>query len=254
MRFPLRHLRALCCTLLGLLAALGGGACAGTPLPEPPDELPRPDFTRLFTEDSTLTPTTAPMSTEVAIPVVPGAVQAGTTLLFINVDAPGVAIQRSGPVAGKTYVRLPASVGDRLRTLFVSDRAHSPPLDLEAQPPRVANDLVLTFRQLADTSLPCLRITPPESLVLSGRRGELTITNQCDVAVGLSRAALRTGTEGLQLVAAPSAIAAGAQVALSLEDTQEPGSSERLDILLLDVAAVDGRSGRYAIDVFSDLK
>jgi hypothetical protein len=250
----LRQPRAFCSALLGLAAVLGGGACAGTPLPEPPDALPRPRFEQLAAEDA-VGPVVAPASTAVRVSMAAASIPPGARLSVVNLDRPDVpVVTATGPDAGQRYVaNLGASPGDRLRLLFTSGRVHSPPLDLVV----VVSDAALAFSLMAlgDTSLPCLQVTPNESVVLSGRRGQLFVTNACDVPVELTRAALRTGAEGIQLGALPvSQLAPGAQIALTLEDTQAPGPSERLDVLLIDVSAQDGRQGRYAIDVFSDLE
>lgn len=248
----LRQLRAFCGALLGLAAVLGGGACAGTPLPEPPDALPRPEFTDLAPRDSTAGPVPAALSLKVFVQA--AAVPAGARPLVINLDDPALPVVSAVLGAGAVYVAdLNAAAGDRVRVLFASDVAHSAPLDLVAVLEEASATLVLS--PLGDTSLGCLELTPRESLVLSGTRGELTLSNACNVAVDLTRAALRTGFEGMRLAPLPSLqVAAGARVKLVVEDTQGAGTRERLDVLLLDVAAADGRTGRYAIDVFSDLE
>lgn len=256
MSCPLRPLRFLCSAVLGLAAVLGGGACAGTPLPEPPDAFPRPE---LAPADLAGQPGVAmfPPRTEAVIRLLASTVPAGAEVTVLNLDAPSARVSMRAPVdAGVSFtVLVPASPGDRLRVLFTSDRGHSPPLDLAAQMPLQPGDATLPTALLGDTSLPCLRVEPRESLVLSGRRGQLTLTNTCEVAVELARAALLTGAEGLQLAPPPSApLAPGARTALTLEDVRGPGPSERLDVLLLDVSAADGQSGRYAIDVFSALQ
>jgi hypothetical protein len=244
-----------CSALLGLLAALGGGACAGTPLPEPPDALPRPQLApgdSVFPGVAMLPPTTVAV-----IVVEAGAVPAGAELTVINLDAPAsrtsdATVFDAGNVLS---IQLPAAPGDRLRVLFKSDRAHSPPLDLVAQMRDLSSTNILPVALLGDTSLPCLRITPSESLVLSGRRGQLTVSNGCEVSVELTRAALHTGEQGLSLAVPPTTqLAAGASIKLTVDDAQAPGPIERLDVLLLDVSAADGRMGRYALDVFSDLE
>jgi hypothetical protein len=255
MSFSLRHLRIFCSALLGLLAALGGGACAGTPLPEPPDALPRP---QLAAQDSGwATPTNLPPTTVAVIVVQADKVPAGAKLTVINLDATAARVSELTVVdAGNVLsIQVPASAGDRLRVLFTSDRAHSPPLDLVAQARESAPPNILPVDPLGDTSLPCLRIAPSESLVLSGRRGRLSVSNGCEVSVELTRAALRTGAEGFSLAEPPTTqLAAGESIELTLEDARGPEPVERLDVLLLDVSAADGRMGRYAIDVFSDVE
>jgi hypothetical protein len=243
------------CALLGLAAALGAGACAGTPLPEPPDALPRPQLADA--RDTSVPPVTASTMTFALVTVLKSEIPPGTQLTLLNLDAPAARVSMDSvtDAGGVLSALVPAAPGDRVRVLFTNDRAHSPPLDLQVRTPEVAGAATLPVDPLGDTSLPCLQLTPNESLVLSGTRGQVSVRNTCEVAVALTRAALRTGAEGIQLVAPASPqIAAGASITLSLEDSQGPGERERLDVLLLDVSATDGRSGRYAVDVFSDLQ
>jgi hypothetical protein len=255
MSCSLRHLRALCSALLGLLAALGGGACAGTPLPEPPDALPRPQLAPM--DDGWASPAVLPPTTVAVIVVRADGIPAGAKLKVINLDASASRVSEATVVDAGTVlsIQVPASAGDRLRVLFTSDRAHSPPLDLVAQARESAPLNTLPVGPLGDTSLPCLRVTPSEALVLSGRRGQLSVSNRCEVSVELTRAALLTGAAGFSLAAPPTRqLAAGASIELTLEDARGPEPVERLDVLLLDVSAADGRMGRYAIDLFSDVE
>jgi hypothetical protein len=256
MSCPLPPLRFLCSALLGL-AVLGGGACAGTPLPEPPDSvrLPRPE---LFpAEDSAVFPASTGGAKPAVFTVSLSGVPTDALLTVLNLDAPATRV--SAPAVADASLGLVAGVratpGDRLRVLFTSDRGHSPPLDLVAGEPASADAMTLPVMPLGDTSLRCLQVTPNESLVLSGTRGRLAIANTCEVSVQLTRVALFSGAEGINLVApATTQIAAGARTELILTDALGAGPSERLDVLLLDVRAADGGTGRYAIDVFSALQ
>jgi hypothetical protein len=249
----LRLLRVSCGALLGLTAVLGAGACAGTPLPEPPDGLPRPEFLDGFTPGTAMWPPRE--QAEVSFSVRDSAAQVGARMWAVNLDAPDVPPQEvSANSMGIVNVTITVAAGDRVRLVSRTDRAHSPPLDLVAVAPDAVSPPVSIVPLFEDTRLDCLRITPSDSLTLAGTRGQLTLENQCGVPIGVTRAALRLGDQGIRLAAPPAEIAVGAQVRLTLEDSQGPGVRERLDILLLDVTAADGPSERYAIDVFSELE
>lgn len=240
--------------LLGL-TALGGAACVGTPLPEPPDELPAPDHGD-FTSDSIM-PTNFPDRPSVQLGAAgPGTVQPGSRVWFINLDAADAPAQVSADAQGGLVVPpIPALPGERIRVLVRTERQHSAPLDFEVATRQVAGvPLPPEARPLSPSALSCLRVTPAPTLVLRGTQGALRLENACGSALSFSRLSLRFGDQGLTLVAPPAELAAGASVSVTIRDARGAGASERLDIVLIDAQAADGRTGRVAIDVFSALE
>jgi len=238
--------------LLGL-TALGGAACVGTPLPEPPDELPTPDFAD-FGRDS-VTPVSFPERPTVQIGAAgPGSVQAGSRAWFINLDTDDAPTQVSADAQGGLNVPpIPALPGERIRLISRTERQHSAPLDFEVVPAEVVG-VPPQAGPLSPSGLSCLRVTPAPTLVLRGSQGVLRLENGCGSALTFSRVALRFADQGLTLASPPAGLAAGAAVSVSIRDAQGPGASERLDIVLIDAQAADGRTGRVAIDVFSALE
>jgi hypothetical protein len=238
--------------LLGL-TVLGGAACAGTPLPEPPDELPAPDFDD-FARDS-ITTVGFPDRPSVLIGAAqPGTVQPRSRVWFINLDTDDAPIEISADAQGGFVVPpIPALPGERIRVISRTGQQHSAPLDLEVIPAEVAGAPLQPAR-LSATALSCLRVTPAPTLLLRGSQGALRLENRCESTVTLTRVALRFGDQGLMLSTPPAALAAGEDVSLTLRDVQGPGAVERLDIVLIDAQADDGRAGRLAIDVFSALE
>ncbi len=238
--------------LLGL-TVLGGAACVGTPLPEPPDELPAPDYAD-FGRDSVM-PTNFPDRPSVQIGAAgPGTVRAGSRVWFINLDADDAPTQVSADAQGGLIVPpIPALPGERIRLIVRTERQHSAPLDFEVVPAETVG-VPPQVQPLSPSALSCLRVTPAPTLVLRGSQSALRLENACGSALTFSRVALRFGDQGLTLSTPPAGLAAGAVVSLTIRDAQGPGARERLEIVLIDAQAADGRTGRLAIDVFSALE
>lgn len=248
--------------VLLLLAALAGSvSCTsssgdedGTPLPEPPDGLPRPQWVSLEGN---------PVATDLGasadlLPVSLGGdqirVQPGSQVWAINLDQPSVPPAITTAMAdGRFALGTMGTANDRIRILARAEDKHSPPLDLVVlvERARVPPAFVTMATGL---QLPCFSVTPTESLELSGSEGELTLRNQCSGALEITKASLRFGDRGITLGDVPPSIAPGEQVTLTFQDSAGPGASERLDILLLEVDAGDPIPRKYAIDVFTDLE
>lgn len=238
---------ALLCTL-----ALAGSDCTGTPLPEPPDELPRPDVGAFLGPEIVAHPTTTEQ--KVTITTSSGGVAPGATVWAVNLDAVNpVPVETTANALGGFNLDVPATNLDRVRILARTETRHSPPLDFLVMVPDTVQAKP-TATPLGDTRLGCLLLNPPETVVLSGKRGTLTLNNRCSTAVTLAEASLLFGDQGIALQMHADSVAPGKQTTLTFTDSRGPGPSERLEILLLEVETQDGLSGRYAIDVFSALK
>jgi hypothetical protein len=236
---------------LVLASALCAVACAGTPLPEPPDELPRPDFD-LFAQDA-VGVVSLPELPPLMLAAGPGAVQANSSVWIINLDVSGPPVQAMADAEGGFKApAVSASPSDRVRVIARTERQHSAPLDLRTIMRDFAN-APLEAAPLAPTELSCLSVTPGPTLVLRGSAGTLRLSNECGVAVDLTRVSLRFGDQGLSVSKSPARLGAGQRSELTISDSRGPAASERLDIVLIDAQASDGRQGRYAIDVFSAL-
>jgi hypothetical protein len=239
--------------VLSMSALAAVSSCAGTPLPEPPDELPKPDYGSFFARDAAA-PVNFPQRSTLQLSAGPGAVKPNTQVWIINLDASDPAVQVSAAADG-SFVAPPlaGAANDRVRVLSRTERQHSAPLDLGA----ITTDSaipVLESAPLSDTGLSCLSVTPAATLNLQGPRGSLRLSNACQVAVDLTRVALRFGDLGFAVSSPATQLNAGQNVELTLEDSRAPSASERLEIVLIDAQASDGRQGRYAIDVFSVLE
>ena len=237
------------------LAALAGSACTGTPLPEPPDELPRPDW-----DVREVSPTSAMVGDAFRMRVTlrseRAAVKPDTTVWAINLDSPPSAQEGPSQIManadGGFAISVLVASGDRVRIVSRTPTKHSPPLDLTVTLPGPGLEPVVA--RAPGSTLTCFKITPAETLVLDGASGTVTLDNQCSVPVSIARAELRLGDQGMSLGAAPTEIAAGTKTTLTFSDSVGAGVTERLDILLLDVTANGVGSGRYAVDLFSDLE
>lgn len=246
-----------------IVAALAGSDCAdssgderGTPLPEPPDGLPRPEWK----VPEIVSATALDSSTLVMIGGERGKVAPNTQVWAINLDNPSVApVRMMSDVRGRFTIGIAARLMDRVRVISRTETEHSPPLDLRVieapgNPANPSAPRALDVETLPSTALGCLQLTPAETVVLAETSGSLTLDNRCKSAVQITRAELRLGDQGLSLGTAPATIAPGAQTTLTFADSVGPGASERLDILLLDVDAGGEGKGRYAIDLFSALE
>ena len=254
------HPRSSTRAALLLLAALAGGVgCTsssgdedGTPLPEPPDGLPRPTWNA---------PAGPELATDAVAPAGLVMVLLGEHILVeplahvwaINLDQPSVApaivMARDD---GRFVLPIFATKGDRIRILSRTETEHSPPLDV-----RVGIDMMRMPAEYVTLAPPftisCLQVTPSETVEFEGSAGTVTLENRCAVPVQISDASLRLGDRGIVLGEVPDAIAPGEQASLTFTDSMGPGTSERLDILLLDVKT-DGPTITYAIDLFTDLE
>jgi hypothetical protein len=237
------------------VAALAGGACTGTPLPEPPDELPRPDWdVREVGPASVMAGDASRM--RVTLRSERAAVKPDTTVWAINLDSPPAAQEGPSQIManadGGFAIGVLVASGDRVRIVSRTPTKHSPPLDLMVTLPGPGLEPLVA--RAPSITLACLKLTPAETLVLDATSGTITLDNQCSVPVSITRAELRLGDQGMSLGAAPTEIAAGTKTTLTFSDSVGPGVTERLDILLLDVTANGVGNGRYAIDLFSDLE
>jgi hypothetical protein len=238
--------------LLGA-SALGSASCAGTPLPEPPDELPAPDYENFLAIDSGVMVVSTGESS-VTFDGGDQTVQPNTRVWIVNLDRDTPPSQvNANARGGFSAPAIRAEAGDRIRLLSRTDRQHSAPLDLIATPAELANG-PLHVAPLPASDLSCLRITPAPTLTLSAADGALRLENGCDSEVELTRVALRFGDQGFDLSRAPARLAVGQRTTLNIRDTQAPGDTERIEIVLIDAASAAGRSGHFAIDVFSALK
>lgn len=238
--------------LLGV-SALGSASCVGTPLPEPPDELPAPDYGKFWARDANVMVASAGEST-VMFNGGGGTVLPNTRVWIVNLDRDVLPTQVHADAQGgfsSSMVR--AEAGDRLRVLSRTERQHSAPLDLIVTPAEVANGPLYIAPQPA-SDLSCLRITPVATLTLSGAEGALRLENACDDEVELTRVALRFGDQGFELATAPARLAVGQRTTLNIRDSQAAGDAERLEIVLIDAHSAAGQDGRFAVDVFSALK
>jgi hypothetical protein len=140
-----------------------------------------------------------------------------------------------------------------VRILARTETDHSPPLDLsvvvdtDRMPPAF---VALGTR----VNLSCFKLAPTETVEFQGSEASLTLENQCAAPVEVTKAELRFGDRGITLGQVPPSIAPGEQVTLTFQDSVGPGTSERLDILLLEVDAGDALPSKYAIDLFTDFE
>jgi hypothetical protein len=245
------HLTSSTRAALLFTAVLAGADCTGTPLPEPPDELPRPDFGAFLNVETVGQP--IPTFTGVLVRSPSGAVPPGAQVWAVNLDsgAPRPVVTTASPLGGFELM-IDAVDQQRVRIVARTDIQHSPPLDLLVM---VADSAVnrAFVTPLGDTRLGCLGLTPTETVVLSDRRGELVLNNQCSAEVSIDEARLLLGNQGIALEMPATTLMPGKQTKLTFTDSRGPSQSERLDILLLEVST-PGLTGRYAVDVFSDLK
>lgn len=229
------------------------GACVGTPTPEPPDFLPRPDQTRIFGPRLMTVDNTAQPESIVSIAVVgnAGAVMPDSELWVVNLDNPGVApITVRARVDGSFRGTLQGSPSDRVRMVTRTDTQHSLPLD--ARVVRVDASQV-GLAQLPFEGLPCLTITPEDELTEVVSDGEqatrrFALQSRCDEPVALT-AQLRFGDVGFTLEA-PASVPADGEAAISVRISGHEDPREHADVVLLEVES-GTRRGRYALGVWS---
>lgn len=254
------HPRSTSRAALLLLAALAGGVgCTsstgdedGTPLPEPPDGLPRPTWNGFSGPEST-----DAVAAQGLFMVVLGGndilVKPNSQVWVINLDQPrvppAVVMARDD---GRFVLPIDAADNDRLRVLARTETEHSPPLDLVAIAPK--GMMPARARPGGTIALDCLKRSAAETLVFEGNTGRLELDNQCPAPVTITNAALRLGDRGIALGEVPASIAPGEQVTLTFTDSMGPGTVERLDVLLLELDSGNPLSHKYAIDLFTDLE
>src|SRR5689334_1203421 len=109
------------------LLATSLGACVGTPTPEPPDNLPRPDDTRIFglpiAVDLEVTPVSLP---PITIQGEAGAVVPDSELWVVNLDNPAVEpLTLRATELGSFEGKLVGQLGDRVRLVSRTESQHS---------------------------------------------------------------------------------------------------------------------------------
>jgi hypothetical protein len=246
-------LASLRAALLGA-SALGGASCVGTPLPEPPDELPAPDYEHFLANDSGVMVVSTGEST-VMFGGGRGTVQPNTRVWIVNLDRDVAPVQVDADAEGGfTSPAIRAAADDRIRVLSRTGTQHSAPLDLRVSTPELAAPGSLYVSPLPASDLSCLRITPAATLSLSTAEGTLRVENRCDSEVELTRVGLRFGDQGFELATSPTRLSVGQRTTLDIRDSRAAGAAERLEIVLIDAQTAAGQSGSFAIDVFSALK
>ena len=227
------------------------GACTGTPTPEPPDNLPAPDPTRIFTAMATVsTPVNPPQICELSGK--PGAVPAGSSLWVVDLDDPGApAVTLQADASGAFEGQIAAQVGDRVRLVVRSERQHSLPLD------GVCKDGMdkLALEAPPDQTFACLELTPSDltELLAAGEVAQagFTLTNHCDAAIQIVSAELRFGDQGVAISDSPSTIPVDGTAELGV--TLMGDGTTRTDIVLLGLASGTSKA-RYALGAWTVAK
>ncbi len=237
----LRWILATCAACLG--------ACVGTPTPEPPDTLPRPNDGLIF--GATVELTNFP--TDNTVPPIPvggsaGAVPPGSDVWVVNLDRDSVPpLTLRATANGSFDGKISGQDGDRVRIIARTDTQHSLPLDAFVMP--------IDARQSALAPLPpqglsCLSLAAEDltSIVREGkdstRKIELRSTCREPVTLG---ARLRFGDAGF-VVEAPASVNGAASITVRITGHDDP--REHADILLLDVQS-GTQTGRYALGLWS---
>jgi len=235
--------------LLASVVACGPDVGVGTPTPEPPDLLPRPDIRLVFPGSQ---PNEDMPEAPIEVNAQAGSVAPSSDVWITNLDD----AQRRGPqvvtasLSGSFAARVDAArVGDRIRFVVRLGTRHSLPQDLTV----ISSGPSRTLAARPPEALPCLTISPSEELTLLPRfdadaEAQFMLENGCTEAVTVERAAVRVGDGGFAY-SAPQSIPAGERAAIEVVST---ASVERLrgDVLLLDVATPSAR-GRYALGLWS---
>jgi hypothetical protein len=224
-------------------------ACVGTPTPEPPDNLPRPDESKIFGPLIMLNFEGAIDTVSRVIPVVgdPRAVAPNTDVWVVNLDGSGPAVTMPSKSDGSFRATVFAAPNNRVRIVSRTDSQHSLPLDAHV----ISVDGEPALAQLPAGGLPCLTITPDElDNVVSGKdlSRRFTLESACDEPITVS-ARLRFGDAGFALDA-PTTVPANGTAAITVEVTAHDDAREHADIVLLDVAS-RSITGQYALGVWS---
>jgi hypothetical protein len=224
------------------------GACVGTPTPEPPDTLPRPDGTFVFGGRAEVLSHTD-NATSIPIGGLARSVPANSEVWVVNLDSrdtPPLTLRAASN--GSFTGELAGRRGDRVRIVTRTDTQHSLPLDarvVEAS----ANELGLS--PLPAGGLSCLTVEPEDLTALVDGKDvteRIDVRSTCSEPVSLS-AALRFGDTGFALDA-PTTIAANGRAAITVRITSHDDAREHADIVLLDVESGTQR-GRYALGIWS---
>jgi hypothetical protein len=227
------------------------GACVGTPTPEPPDNLPRPNESLIFGPRVT----SEHYPTDAALPPIPiaggaGSVTPDSELWVVNLDRAELepATLRATPT-GAFSGEVRGQANDRVRLVSRTDNQHSLPLDAHVLPIEGGE---FALAQLPFEGLSCLTVTPEDELttIVSNQdtTRHFTLSNACSEPVAL-QVRLRFGDAGFTL-AAPTSLAAAAQASITVHITGHEDTREHADILLLDVQA-GAQRGRYALGLWS---
>ena len=235
-----------------LALACWTGACSGasgTPTPEPPDHLPRPEFTFIVTSVAERDASTAPLPPT----TLRGQVGTNQDAWVVNLDAADAPQRVMADAEGAFAVEIRgARSGDRIRVVARTGVRHSLPYDLQ-----IAGSPggMVTFQQQSETPLACLSVSPADEITevvdqASASRRAFLLENRCDGPVRITRAGLRVGGQGIALEPVPEVIPAGAEAELAIVLDGHALASERADVVLLEVAEGD-KTGRYALGVYS---
>ncbi|HEX5655626.1 MAG TPA: hypothetical protein VFX59_00455 [Polyangiales bacterium] len=227
------------------------GACVGTPTPEPPDNLPRPDDWKIFGGSVPLATTTDVRELVSPIPFAGsvGSVAPNSELWVVNLDRAEVSpLTVIADAQGGFTGMLSAQLNDRVRLVSRTDSQHSLPLDAYVI---TGMNNQAQLAQLPSTELSCLRVTPAEELtavVGNDVTRRFTLTSTCSEPISLD-ARLRFGDAGFA-IDAPTSLPANGRAEITVRITGHDDPREHADILLLDVESGANR-GRYALGVWS---
>lgn len=230
-----------------------GTACAGTPTPEPPDHLPRPDpgpFREIAVDAWAAT---LPAPFLVPLDARPGTVQGDTDLWIVNLDDPdNEPITLRANDDGSFATDIVGRPGERVRLVSRTTTRHSLPLDLIVAGSSVAEAFLA---RSTGGVVPCLAIEPPEEIAAAVSAGSaltrrFALQNDCDEPVMITGLGLRLGDQGFSLTDPPPEVPAGGRAEIAVRFEGHSSRSEQTDIVLLNVVA-GSMGGRYALGVWS---